>query len=63
MFTQVTCAVRNFARATIRWLYWTTDASTYDPMLRKGLQRAWFDGLLTHTQHAQPPRATPSDLN
>lgn len=47
MIKKLIGAAREAARTTIRYLYWTTDASTHDPMLKKGMQRAWFDGLTT----------------
>lgn len=63
MPVQVVQAVRHYARAVICWLYWTTDASTYDPMLKKGLHRVWLDGLVKPLRQAPPASRSRSPLN
>ena len=38
-------ATRELAFGAIRRLDWTTDASTSDPILKKGLMKAWTEGV------------------
>jgi hypothetical protein len=63
MIKRLFVAARAAALTTIRYLYWTTDASTYDPMLKEGMRRAWLDGLTTKDPRFQRDPDSPRDVN
>lgn len=63
MIKRLVGAVQHITRETIRYLYWTTDASTYDPMLKEGVQRVWLDGWMRHDAQDRQPGVPPRTVN
>lgn len=51
--------IRQWAYRVIQRLYWGTEASTQDSLLKEGIQRAWLAGYETETPKYIQSDSTP----